>query len=59
VGALAVDVLRGAIAAGWRDAAHTSHDPDLIPLHDRNDFRRLLAELLEVSFPADPFAHAD
>jgi hypothetical protein len=59
VGALAVDVLRGAIAAGWRDAAHANRDPDLIPLRGRDDFRRLLAELLDAGFPADPFAHPD
>jgi hypothetical protein len=59
LGAQAVQVLREAIAAGWRDAAHTSRDPDLIPLHDRDDFRRLLAELLDEGFPADPFAHPD
>ena len=59
LGAQAVDVLREAIAAGWRDAAHTGHDPNLIPLRDRDDFRRLLAELLDEGFPADPFAPAD
>jgi hypothetical protein len=45
----------GAIAAAWRDAAHTGHDPDLIPLRDRDDFRALMMHL---AMPADPFATA-
>jgi len=52
----AVNALRAAIAAGWNDAAKTSRDPDLAPLHGRDDFRRLLGELFDRSFPADPFA---
>jgi serine/threonine-protein kinase len=52
----ATDALRAAIAAGWRDALHTGRDPDLIPLHDREDFRRLLADLFDRAFPADVFA---
>jgi tetratricopeptide (TPR) repeat protein len=52
----ATDALRAAIAAGWRDALHTSRDPALIPLHDRGDFRRLLADLFDRAFPADVFA---
>jgi len=52
----AVTTLRAAIAAGWNDAAHTSRDPDLATLRDRDDFRRLLAEMFDRGFPADPFA---
>ena len=52
----AVQTLRDAVAAGWQDAQHTSRDPDLAPLRDRDDFRRLLAELFDRGFPADPFA---
>ena len=52
----AVATLRAAVAAGYRDAANTSRDPDLAPLHDRDDFRELLAEMFDRSFPADPFA---
>ena len=52
----AVRTLKNAIAAGWSNAQHTSHDPDLDPLRDRDDFRRLLAELFDRTFPADPFA---
>ena len=52
----AVQILKRAITAGWNDAGRTSRDPDLAPLRDRDDFRRLLAELLDRGFPADPFA---
>ncbi len=56
VAAEAVTTLRAAIAAGWNNALHTNRDPDLAPLRDREDFRRLVAELLDRSFPTDPFA---
>ena len=52
----AVQILKQAIAAGWNDAGKTSRDPDLASLGDRDDFRRLLAELFDRGFPADPFA---
>jgi tetratricopeptide (TPR) repeat protein len=52
----AVDVLRRAIAAGWRDASHTARDPDLAALRDRTDFRELLRSLGDRAFPADAFA---
>jgi len=52
----AVQLLREAVAAGWKDAAHTSRDPNLAPLHDRADFRRLLSDLFDRSFPTNPFA---
>jgi serine/threonine-protein kinase len=51
----AVQTLTAAIAAGWSDARRTSRDPDLIALRERDDFRRLLAELFDRSFPVDPF----
>ena len=51
----AVEALHAAIAAGWTDAARTGSDPDLASLHDRDDFRRLLAELFDRVFPAAPF----
>jgi hypothetical protein len=53
----AIQALKAAVAAGWNDARHTSHDPDLAALRDRDDFRRLLAELFDIGFPAHPFAH--
>jgi hypothetical protein len=52
----AMATLHAAVAAGWNNAAHTSRDPDLAPLHDRDDFRRLLGQLFDRGFPADPFA---
>jgi tetratricopeptide (TPR) repeat protein len=52
----AVQTLKESIAAGWSDAQHMSRDPDLAPLHNRDDFHRLLAELFDRGFPADPFA---
>jgi hypothetical protein len=52
----AVQTLKEAMAAGWNDAGKTSSDPDLIALRDRDDFRRLMAELFDRTFPADPFA---
>ena len=48
--------LRAAVAAGWSNASPVAHDPDLAPLRDRDDFRRLLAELFDRTMPADPFA---
>ncbi|HWE38619.1 MAG TPA: serine/threonine-protein kinase [Isosphaeraceae bacterium] len=52
----AMDALRAAVASGWRDGAHTLRDADLDALRDRPDFRRLLDDLLDRAFPADPFA---
>ena len=52
----AVQTLKDAMAAGWNNAAKTSSDPDLISLRDRDDFRRLLADLFDRGFPVDPFA---
>jgi serine/threonine-protein kinase len=52
----AVETLKQAVIAGWNNAQHASRDPDLAPLRDRDDFRRLLAELFDRGFPADPFA---
>jgi hypothetical protein len=34
----------------------TGRDPDLAPLRERQDFTRLLADLFDRGFPADPFA---
>jgi hypothetical protein len=52
----AMVMLRAAVVSGWANAEWTAHDPDLIPLHTRADFRRLLAELFDRGFPEDPFA---
>jgi hypothetical protein len=51
----AMAALRAAVAAGWTEAVHTARDPNLAPLHQRPDFRALLAELFDSGFPADPF----
>jgi hypothetical protein len=49
----AMDTLRRAVQAGYRDAGHLRQDPDLTPLQTRSDFRLLV---LDLSFPARPFA---
>ena len=45
--------LRRAVAAGWKDRAHTSADTDLVPLHSRPDFQELM---LDLAFPTRPIA---
>jgi tetratricopeptide (TPR) repeat protein len=42
---LAMETLRQAVAAGWKDAAHMNKDADLNPLRSREDFRKLLHTL--------------
>jgi serine/threonine protein kinase/tetratricopeptide (TPR) repeat protein len=37
--------LKKAVAAGWKNAAHMEKDKDLDALRDREDFKKLLAEL--------------
>ena len=41
----AMELLQKAVEAGWDEAAHTANDADLAPLRDRDDFKKLLAEL--------------
>jgi hypothetical protein len=41
----AVEMLRKAVKAGWKDAAHMRADTDLDPLRGRDDFKQLVAEL--------------
>ncbi len=41
----AMDLLRRAVKAGYKDGAHMAKDADLDPLRDRDDFKMLLAEL--------------
>ena len=48
-------VLKEAVAVGWKDARHTTRDPSLAALHDLDDFQRLLAQMFDRVFPADPF----
>jgi serine/threonine protein kinase/tetratricopeptide (TPR) repeat protein len=55
----AMSWLEKAVAAGYHRPGHVAHmtrDHDLDALRDRADFRRLLAELMDPAFPADPFA---
>jgi hypothetical protein len=40
-----MDWLKRAVAAGYNDAAHMKKDKDLDALRDREDFKKLLAEL--------------
>jgi hypothetical protein len=48
--------LRRAAAMGWRDLAYCRYEPALAPLRGREDFRLLL---LDLAFPADPFARGE
>jgi serine/threonine protein kinase/tetratricopeptide (TPR) repeat protein len=41
----AMELLHKAIQAGWKDAAHMAKDSDLDSLRDREDFKKLMAEL--------------
>ena len=52
----AVEVFHAAVAAGWRDMGQTRRDHDLASLKDQKEFCRLVAEMLDQSFPSDPFA---
>jgi hypothetical protein len=51
----AMEVFKRAIAAGWSRANYTARDPGLAALHDRADFRVLLAEMFDQEFPRNPF----
>jgi serine/threonine-protein kinase len=50
--ARAVELLRRAVAAGYRDAAHMQKDPDLAALRRRDDFAALLWDLADGAPPA-------
>jgi serine/threonine-protein kinase len=52
----AMDVLRRAVDAGFRDLAHIRKDGDLVALRSRDDFQALLGN---PAVPDDPFAPAD
>jgi tetratricopeptide (TPR) repeat protein len=49
----AVDALRQAVTAGFRDFAHMRVDKDLDPLRGRTDFQLLM---MDFAFPPNPFA---
>jgi tetratricopeptide (TPR) repeat protein len=44
-GDAAMKLLRDAVSKGWKDAAHMKKDTDLDPLGQREDFKKLVAEL--------------
>jgi len=50
----AIELLRKAISAGFRNARHMQNDPDLAPLRERADFQALI---MDISFPTDPFRY--
>jgi serine/threonine-protein kinase len=52
----AVDLVRRAIVAGYRDLVTMDADTDLDPIRSRPDFQSLMRDL---AFPADPFARGD
>ena len=41
----AMELLQKAVSAGWNKAEHTAKDTDLEPLRNREDFKKLLADL--------------
>jgi hypothetical protein len=41
----AMELLRKAVNAGYKDAAHMTKDTDLDPLRGREDFKKLMAEI--------------
>jgi eukaryotic-like serine/threonine-protein kinase len=43
----AMELLQKAVKAGYKNAAHMKKDTDLDPLRDREDFKKLIAELEE------------
>jgi serine/threonine protein kinase len=47
----ALELLKKSVEAGWKDAAHIKKDPDLDSLRERDDFRKLVAELEKKFLP--------
>jgi hypothetical protein len=45
----AMELLRKAVNAGYDDAGHVGWDPDFTSLRERDDFKKLLAELAKAS----------
>jgi serine/threonine-protein kinase len=52
----AMDALRRAVAAGFRDPDRLRRDIDLDPLRSRADFRSLTLQMTDGAFPDEPFA---
>jgi hypothetical protein len=51
----AIGTLRRALEVGWSDAGRLARDPAFLAVRGRADFRALLDQLMDRSFPADPF----
>jgi serine/threonine-protein kinase len=51
--ARSVELLRQAVAKGYKDAAHIKEDADLDALRQRDDFRKLVADLEATAKPKD------
>jgi hypothetical protein len=51
---LTMDWLRQAVAAGYKNSAHLKKDTDLVPLRDREDFKRLIAEMEKKAAESKP-----
>ncbi len=52
----AMKTLRRAVAAGWKNLAHTRGDTDIDPLRSRPDYQMLE---LDMAMPANPFARPE
>lgn len=48
----AMELLQHAVKAGYKDAAHLAKDSDLDPLRNREDFKKLLADLTTQATPS-------
>ena len=46
-GDAAMKLLRDAVSKGFKDVAHMKKDTDLDPLRQREDFQKLISEMLE------------
>jgi hypothetical protein len=49
----AVELLRKAVAKGYKDAAHMKKNPAFDALRQRDDFKKLLADLEAAAKPKD------
>ncbi len=50
-GDAATKMLRDAVSKGYKDLAHMKKDTDLDPLRQRDDYRKLVAELQTAAVP--------
>ena len=54
----AMETLRRAVAAGFRNTTHMGVDTALDPIRSRPDFQLLQLHMMDVVFPIEPFAPA-